>query len=89
MKNTILTKLALTLALLSSLIVLEGCSASLSRMSMGASTVTQVGNDGKVNTWHSKGKVLSEDSSDGWYFTDDKTGKVVIISGGSITITAD
>ena len=75
--------------LIASSVLLTGCSASLSRMSMGASTVTQVGNDGKVNTWHSKGKVLSEDHSDGWYFTDSKTGKVVIISGGSITIVAD
>ena len=70
-------------------VLLCGCSASLSRMSMGSATITQVGNDGKVKTWHSTGKVLSEDHSDGWYFTDDKSGKVVIISGGTITITAD
>ena len=68
---------------------LSGCSASLSRMSMGASTVTQVGADGKVHKWHSQGRVLSEEGSDGWYFTDDKTNKVIIISGGSITIEAD
>ena len=69
--------------------ILVGCSASMARMSMGSATVTQVGNDGKVQTWHSEGKVLSEDHSDGWYFTDEKTHKVVIVSGGSITIIAD
>jgi len=37
-----------------------------------------------VRTYKSTGKVLSEDNSDGYYFTDAATGKLVEVSGDVI-----
>lgn len=34
-----------------------------------------------VREWQSNGKVLTEGHSDGWFFTDAKTGKLVRVSG--------
>ena len=34
-----------------------------------------------IRSWESTGKVLTETDSDGWYFTDAKTGKLVRLSG--------
>jgi hypothetical protein len=48
--------------------------------------ITQWGCDGKViGKWESTGNVSNESNSDGWYFEDSKTGKLVEIT-GSITI---
>jgi len=38
----------------------------------------------KVREWTSTGKVLSEKSSDGYYFTDKATGKLVEVSGDCV-----
>jgi hypothetical protein len=43
-------------------------------------TVKVLGPD-TVITYHSTGKVLSEKSSDGYYFTSKETGKLVEVSG--------
>ncbi len=44
--------------------------------------VTMYGIDGKViNHWVTSGKVYSEDGSDGWFFTDSTTGKLMCVSG--------
>lgn len=34
-----------------------------------------------VRTWHSSGAISNEEHSDGYYFMDDATGKLVTISG--------
>ena len=47
--------------------------------------VTLYAADGKViNTWESTGNVSNQTSSDGWYFEDVTTGKLVEISGTMI-----
>jgi hypothetical protein len=46
-------------------------------------TVKVLGPD-TVITYHSTGKVLSEKSSDGYYFTSKETGKLVEVSGAVI-----
>jgi len=40
----------------------------------------------KVREWTSSGKVLSEDGSDGYYFNDSETGKLIEVS-GDVVIT--
>ena len=46
-------------------------------------TVKVLGPD-TVITYHSTGKVISEDKSDGYYFTNAATGKLVEVSGNVI-----
>lgn len=44
--------------------------------------ITQYGNNGTViNQWKSTGSVSNEQQSDGWYFEDDSTRKLVEITG--------
>lgn len=44
--------------------------------------VTMFGCDGKViGQWEATGNVSNEDHSDGWYFKDAKTGKLVEVTG--------
>jgi len=40
----------------------------------------------KVREWTSSGKVLSENGSDGYYFNDNETGKLIEVS-GDVVIT--
>ena len=44
-------------------------------------TVTVYSGGTAVRTFESSGKVLAETESDGWYFSDAKTGKLVRVSG--------
>jgi len=37
-----------------------------------------------IGEWQTEGKVLSEDNSDGYYFTDSATGKLVRVTGDVI-----
>lgn len=47
--------------------------------------VTMYGCDGKViGQWETSGKVENEAQSNGYYFTDDKTGKLVMVDGNVI-----
>jgi hypothetical protein len=47
--------------------------------------VEMVNCDGSVtNSWVSSGKVLSEQTSDGYYFNDDKTGALIEVTGNLI-----
>ena len=41
-----------------------------------------------VGEWVSSGKIENEKNSDGYYFKDDNTGKMVTVS-GDVTITVD
>ena len=51
--------------------------------------IVQYGCDGKIiNQWESTGNVSNEAHSDGWYFEDVKTGKLVEVT-GSIVITVE
>jgi len=44
--------------------------------------ITLYAADGKVlGTWESTGRVANEGNSDGWYFKDDKTGKLIEVTG--------
>lgn len=65
-------------------LALIGCSASLSRMSMGDCKIEMYNGGELIRTWTSKGRVLSEGESDGWYFTDATTNQVVIVTGNII-----
>lgn len=76
-------KRKIVIGLLVVMIMASGCSASLSRMSAGDSHVTWAAGN-QLKEWDSDGKVLSEDNSDGWYFTDAKTGRLVIVSGNVV-----
>ncbi len=51
--------------------------------------IKQYGCDGKIiNQWESTGNVSNEGNSDGWYFEDVKTGKLIEIT-GTITIEVE
>lgn len=53
----------------------------------GGSCHVQLFNGGKlVGEWDSVGKVREESGSDGWYFEDAKTGKLVRMS-GTVVVT--
>ena len=41
-----------------------------------------------VRTYHSAGRVLTEEHSDGWYFEDSTTGKLVHVA-GTVVITQE
>jgi hypothetical protein len=42
-----------------------------------------------IKTYHSSGKVSSEETSDGYYFMDQETGELTEIAGGIIVITPE
>jgi len=67
-------------------ILLLGCSGD---PYFNSATITQVCEDGKINVWHSLNTVTSMENGNGYYFTDAKTNKIVIINGGDINITQD
>jgi len=79
MKKTI-TFLALTI------IAVSSCTDA-SRSKIGGYgdtyTVTVIGGDTTM-VFHSTGKVLSEDKSDGYYFTNEANGKLVEVSGNVV-----
>jgi len=79
MKKTI-TFLALTI------IAVSSCTdASRSKIGGYGNTykVTVIGGDTTM-VFHSTGKVLSEDKSDGYYFTNEANGKLVEVSGNVV-----
>lgn len=54
------------------------------------SKIELVNADGSVtHSWISSGKVLTEESSDGYYFMDRATGKLVRVSGNLIITVAE
>lgn len=70
--------------LLITILLLSGCTNA------GRSQLFGYGSDFKVKLysggelvqeWQSKGKVLTEADSDGWYFMDAKTNKLIRVSG--------
>ena len=75
-------RLALVLA---ALLFLSSCkSADIAQMeSLGSKhRVTMYGCDGKIiGQWESEGNVSNEGNSDGWYFKDTKTGKLIELTG--------
>ena len=61
----------------------SGCTdATMSKMGGYGDTFTVkvLGPDTMI-TYHSTGKVISEEKSDGYYFTDKATGKLIEVSG--------
>jgi len=72
------------ITLLASLLLLTGCySASRARMlSTGQDHhIVQYSGGVKIGEWTSNGRVFSEEHSDGYYFEDKATGKIVEVSG--------
>ena len=66
--------------------------ASMSRLGGYGSEfkIEMVNCDGSIShTWISSGKVLSEADSDGYYFTDKKTGGLVEVTGRMIITKLD
>ena len=74
-KLFIITSLALMIG--------SGCTdATMSKMGGYGDTFTiKVLGPDTVITYHSTGKVVSEEHSDGYYFTDKTTGKLIEVSG--------
>ena len=68
------------------LMIGSGCTdATMSKMGGYGDTFTiKVLGPDTVITYHSTGKVISEENSDGYYFTDKATGKLVEVSGNII-----
>lgn len=69
------------------LLLLTGCTdAQRSQVSsIGSKFKVTLYSDGvAVRSWVSTGKVLTEKDSDGWYFTDSKTHKLVRVSGNVV-----
>lgn len=64
----------------------SGCTdATMSKMGGYGDTFTiKVLGPDTVLVYHSTGKVISEENSDGYYFTDKATGKLVEVSGSVI-----
>ena len=76
------------LSVFCALVAFTGCtSASRSQFSAYGSDfkVTLYSGGQAVKTYTSSGKVLTETQSDGWYFTDKDTGKLVRVS-GTVTV---
>lgn len=42
-----------------------------------------------IKTWETSGKIENEDQSDGIYFTDDSTGKLVALYGGPVVVEVE
>ncbi|BDD04353.1 hypothetical protein AUTU_18360 [Aureibacter tunicatorum] len=81
----------LVLALSSAIIFLESCTGAEQAKWKGFGTefkVELLNCDGSVaRTWTSTGKVLSEPTSDGYYFMDKESGDLIEIS-GTLVITS-
>ena len=80
------------LTALASLMAISGCSdAEVSRnTSLGHEfNVTLYSGGRAVKAWHSTGKVETEEKSDGWFFRDKATGKLVRVSGNVTVEEAD
>ena len=74
-------KITLLLATVASMEI--GCTdATMSKMGGYGDTFTvKVLCPDTIITYHSTGKVVSEENSDGYYFTDKATGKLIEVSG--------
>lgn len=75
---------------ISTLFILSSCrDSTLAQYSaLGEKQSVEMYSGGKlVRTWVSSGKVATEKNSDGYYFEDTKTGKLVRVS-GDIVITS-
>ena len=77
-----------TAILLLAIVALSSCKDSTMAQfkSMGSHhIITLYASDGKeIKTWESTGNVSNEQNSDGWYFEDVTTGKLVEIAGTMI-----
>lgn len=70
--------------LIVAILLLAGCTdAQMSQVnSLGSTFKVTLYSDGTAaRTWKSTGKVMTESESDGWYFTDSETKKLVRVSG--------
>lgn len=66
------------------LIPVLGCTSSqrASFNALGSSHRVTLYSGGKaIGSWHSRGKVHSSTQSDGYYFQDDESGKLIEVSG--------
>ena len=78
-------KKIITLALIVAAIMTSCTDASMSKIGgYGDKFTVKVVNCDTIITYHSTGKVISEEHSDGYYFTNAATGKLVEVSGNVI-----
>lgn len=86
-KKTILALIVATTLVVSSMV---GCTSS-TRAKLGGylneHTIEMYSGGVKVREWTSVGKVLSEENSDGYYFKDKDTGKLVEVCGDIVITT--
>jgi hypothetical protein len=74
----------LIILLILGLYVLTGCTdANRAKWASigGKHKITLYSGGVAVRTWHSSGYIQNEEKSDGYYFMDDSTGRLVTISG--------
>ena len=91
MKTTTLVWIILTLVALAFVISLSGCySATRAKMFSNNTPhhIKQFSCGQVIGEWDSVGRVFSEEHSDGFYFEDMKTRKLVMVS-GEVQITLD
>lgn len=85
-------KLLLAFTLVIGVLSFNGCSDATSAAisALGSKhIITLYGCDGKViQQWTSTGKINNEEHSNGYYFKDEKTGKLVMVD-GTVVITVE
>jgi hypothetical protein len=84
MVNMNIKVILLSILLLLSLYLFTGCtSAQVAKFqSLGSKhKITLYSGGVAVRVWHSTGYIQNEEKSDGYYFKDDATGKLVSVSG--------
>jgi hypothetical protein len=86
MKKTNFYVLVFFLVLTIMAMMLTSCTdATMSKMGGYGDTFTvKVLGPDTIITYHSTGKVISEEKSDGYYFTNRETGKLIEVSGNVI-----
>lgn len=86
MKKTNFYVLVFFLVLTIMAMMLTSCTdATMSKMGGYGDTFTvKVLGPDTIITYHSTGKVISEENSDGYYFTNRETGKLIEVSGNVI-----
>jgi hypothetical protein len=86
MKKTNFYVLVFFLVLTIMAMALTSCTdATMSKMGGYGDTFTvKVLGPDTIITYHSTGKVISEENSDGYYFTNRETGKLIEVSGNII-----
>lgn len=85
-------RIALALLTLTTIFTFTACRASQRAQWSALGTdqkVTLYLPNGQTREWISEGKVSTEEGSDGWFFKDKKTGKLVRVTGFTVIEAAE